>query len=96
MPMEYLKKNNMILAAPGANYSTPAEDANITTMREQCKASLIEYSWHMIFAPAREFDRLLIQMRNTLKGLGYDAVYRTDLKNAKNQTVAREEVVKNP
>ncbi len=96
MPMEYLKKNNMILAAPGANYSTPAEDANITTMREQCKASLIEHSWHMIFAPAREFDRLLIQMRNTLKGLGYDAVYRTDLKNAKNQTVAREEVVKNP
>lgn len=91
--MEYLEKNNMVLVAPGANYSTPAEDANITTVRSQCKSTLIDHSWRMIFASESEFDTLLTQLQHTLHGLGYEKVYAVDLKNAKDQTDARREVV---
>lgn len=95
--MEYLEQNDMLLVAPGANYSTPAEDANITTVRGQCKSAVIEYSWRMISAPESEFDTLLTQLRHTLDGLGYDEVYAVDLKNAKDQTAARADVAdKNP
>ena len=87
--MEYLEQHGMILTAPGANYSTPAEDANITTMRERCKSTVIDTSWNMIFAPADAFDRLLKEMQDIAAGLGYEEVYAADLKNAKDQTAAR-------
>ncbi len=90
--MEYLEKNNMVLVAPGANYSTPAEDANITTVRGQCKSAVIDYSWRMVFASENAFDRLLTQMQHTLDGLGYDEVYQVDLANAKDQSEARNAV----
>lgn len=87
--MEYLKKHNMLLVAPGANYSTADEDANITTVRGQCKTMVINYSWRMVFAPGKEFDRLLMELQSTLNGLGYGDVYHVDLINAKKQTSAR-------
>lgn len=93
--MEYIRQNNMILVAPGANYSTPAEDANITTMREQCKSAVISYSWKMIFAKESEFNALLKELQNTAKGLGYDSVYKVDLKNAKEQAAARKAAANN-
>lgn len=91
-PMEYLEQNGMLLVAPGANYSTPAEDANITTVRDQCKARVIDYSWRMIFARDGEFDALLKELGNMLNGLGYEDVYQVDLDNAKEQTAARKAV----
>lgn len=90
--MEYLEQNNMILVAPGANYSTPAEDANITTVRGQCKSTLIEHSWQMIFAETGEFDGLLKELQSTLDGLGYADVYEVDLTNARSQTTARKAI----
>lgn len=92
--MEYLEKNGMIIVAPGANYSTSAEDVNITTVRNQCKSAVIRYSWQMIFAAEGEFDGLLAELQDTMKGLGYEEVYQVDLSNAKKQTEAREDVVK--
>lgn len=92
--MEYLKNNNMLLIAPGANYSTPAESTNITTIRERCKSAIIRYSWRMIFAQKNSFNKLLKEMQDTAKGLGYNYVYKVDLKNAKDQTAARN-VIKN-
>lgn len=92
--MEYLEKNNMILIAPGANYSTPAEDSNITTVRERCKSIVIEASWKMIFASSNDFNKLLKELQDTAKALGYDDVYQVDLKNAKDQAAAREKAAK--
>ena len=92
--MEYLEQNGMLLAAPGANYSTPAEDANITTVREQCKGRVIDYSWQMIFAGDSGFEALLKELGEILNGLGYEDVYEVDLANAKEQTAARKAVAK--
>lgn len=92
--MEYLEKNDMLLVAPGANYSTPAENANITTIRGQCKSAVINYSWRMIFSSEDEFDMLLAELQSTARGLGYDTVYEADLENAQDQTAAREEAAR--
>lgn len=95
--MEYLEKKDMLLVAPGANYSTPAEDANIVTMRSRCKSAVIDGSWQMIFEDAEKFDGMLTELRRTLKGLGYDDVVKVDFDNAKAETAAREEVAeRNP
>ncbi len=90
--MEYLKKNHMLLVAPGANYSTPAEEANITTVREQCRSAVIEYSWKVVFSQPHESDRILSELRDILDGLGYEKVYQVDLENAKEQAAARASV----
>ena len=86
--MGFLKNNNRLLAAPGSSYSTPEEDSNITTIRGQCKSTIVDNSWKMVFGSSADFDKLLKEMQETAKGLGYDDVYAVDLQNAKDQAAA--------
>lgn len=92
--MEYLKNNNKLLVATGSSYSTPEEDSNITTVRGQCKSTIVDTSWKMVFSSSSDFDKLLKEMQDTAKGLGYDDVLKVDMKNAKDQAAARAEVAK--
>lgn len=93
--MEYLQKNNQVLVAPGSGYVVPEEDSQISTLRGQCKASIVDYSWQMVFASDEDqFNSLLKEMQKTLKGLDYDTVLDYDMKCAKEQQKARGEVVK--
>lgn len=90
--MEYLQNNNLLMVAPGSDYTTPEEDSNITTVRGQCKAAVVDSSWKMIFAKDQEeFDKYLSEMQKTVKGLGYEDVLKVDMKNAKDQDAARKE-----
>jgi multiple sugar transport system substrate-binding protein/putative aldouronate transport system substrate-binding protein len=90
--LEYLQNNNKIMVAPGSSYIAPAEDSEITTLRGQCKAIIIEYSWKMVFASSEdEFNSLLKEMQDTVKGLGYDQVLAVDMQNAKDQNATRVE-----
>ena len=92
--LEYLQNNNKIMVAPGCAFIAPAEDTEIATLRGQCKAIIIEYSWKMVFAADQaEFDSLLKEMQTTVKGLGYDKVLAVDMQNAKDQQTSREESV---
>ena len=88
--VEFLKNNNKLMVAPGASYIAPAEDSEITTLRGQCKAIIIDNSWKMVFAADdTEFNSLLKEMQDTVKGLGYDKVLAVDMQNAKDQNDAR-------
>lgn len=88
--MEYLQKNNMILVAAGSGYTTPEESSSISTVRGQCKSTIVDNSWKMIFAKTdAEFDKILKDMQKTAKGLGYEDVLAVDMQNAKDQTAAR-------
>lgn len=90
--MEYLEKNNMLVVAPGSSYSIPEADSNITTVRGQCKSTVVDNSWKMIFASSDdEFSSILKDMQTTAKGLGYDDVLAVDDQNAKDWTAARKE-----
>ncbi len=88
--MEYLDENNLIIVAPGSSYAIPEESSNIATIRGQCKATIVENSWKMIFARDNsEFSSLLGTMQTTANGLGYKDVLAVDLQNAKDQDAAR-------
>lgn len=90
--MEYVKNNNILQVAPGSGYTTPEEDSNITTVRGQCKAAVIDNSWKAIFSKDQaEFDKYMSEMQKTSKGLGYEDVLKVDMQNAKDQTAARQE-----
>ncbi|MGN0205202.1 MAG: ABC transporter substrate-binding protein [Coprococcus sp.] len=92
--MEYLNSKGQILVAPGSGYVVPEEDSQITTLRGQCKASIVEYSWKMVFAAdENEFNSLLAEMQKTVQGLDYQTVLDYDMDCAKAQNDAREAVV---
>lgn len=82
--MDYLTQNDQILVAPGSGYVVPEEDSQITTLRGQCKASIVDYSWKLVFASdENEFQSLVEEMQSTLKGLDYDTVLEYDMQCAK-------------
>ncbi|MGM0164184.1 ABC transporter substrate-binding protein [Enterococcus sp. DIV1059_2] len=91
----YLEENDQLLVAPGASYVAPEDSSEISTLRNQAKATIIEYSWRMVFAKDEaEFDQLLKEMQETADGLGYQTVLEFDMNNAKNQNEKRIEVAK--
>lgn len=92
--MDYLKKNDMIIVAPGCSYSMPAESPEITTKRAQCKSIIVGHSWRMIFAEdEEEFYTLAETMRTKVKSLGYEEVLALDMENAREQDAARQKAV---
>ena len=92
--LDYLESHDQIMVAPGSSYIAPEEDSNITTLRSQCKASIVDYSWKMIFASGEEeFNSLLKEMQDTVLGLGYEDVLAVDMQNAKDQAVSRTEIL---
>ena len=49
----------------------------------------------MIFAKDEaEFEALLTEMRDTVKGLGYDEIYQIDLENAQAKQVERDKMLR--
>ncbi len=92
--MEFLENNNKILVAPGSGFAAPEEDSQITTLRGQCKSTIIDNSWQMIFASSdEEFETLQKEMQDTLEGLDYQTVLDYDMDLAKQQNDARIAVV---
>ena len=84
--MDYLTSHDQILVAPGSGYAVPEEDSQISTLRGQCKASIVDYSWKMVFASNEdEFNSLLAEMQDTLEGLDYQTVLDYDMECAKAQ-----------
>lgn len=91
----YLEENDQLLVAPGASHVAPEDSSEISTLRNQAKATIIEYSWRMVFAKDEaEFDQLLKEMQETADGLGYQTVLEFDMNNAKDQNEKRVEVAK--
>lgn len=92
--MDYLKKNDRIIVAPGCGYVAPDVSSEIITMRNQCKDIIVAYSWQMVFAPDEEtFYALQDKMINEAINLGYETVLEEDMKNAREQDAARKEAV---
>ncbi|BBF45275.1 hypothetical protein lbkm_4037 [Lachnospiraceae bacterium KM106-2] len=88
--VDYLTKNDKISVAAGNSYIQPEESSEISTLRGQCKATIVEYSWKMVFSKNEaEFNTLLKQMQKTVKGLDYDKVFAVDKKNCQDLAAAR-------
>jgi len=94
--LDYLSQHNAYTVAPGNNYIPEAAPAEIDTLRNQCREIIKANSWKMVFAANdAEFEALLKDMQDTVKGLGYDEVFAFDVKIAENTRKAREEAIAN-
>lgn len=88
--IEFLESKNALSVAAGTSYLQPEESSDITTLRGQCKAVIVDDSWKMIFAKDEtEFNSILKHMQDTVKGLGYEKVLEVDMKNANDQADSR-------
>ncbi len=93
--VEFLESKNAILVAPGTSYVQPEESSDITTLRNQCKSVIVDDSWRMVFAKDEaEFNSVLKEMQDTVKGLGYEQVLELDMKNAKDQAESGLQAIK--
>ena len=90
--IDLLKEKDMLLVLPGTNYATPEYSTDITTIKEQCKQVIVEYSWKMVFAKDEaEFNALFQEMKETAEGLGFNQVLEVDMQNCEDQYAAFEE-----
>lgn len=84
--IDRLESTNNLLVLPGTNYATPEYTTDISTIKEQCKQTIVQYSWQMVFASSeKEFNSLLKTMQDTVKGLGYDDVLAVDKANCQDR-----------
>lgn len=93
--LDYLKKSNKLLVAPGSPYVQPDESSEISTLRGQVKSKIVNDSWKAVFAKNNsQFDRIFSDMQKETKGLGIDKVLKFDMKCAHEQDKARKNIVK--
>ncbi len=92
--IEFLEGKNALSVAAGTAYTAPEESSDITTLRNQCKAVIVDNSWKMVFAEDEAaFNSLLKEMQDTVTGLGYEEVLAVDIENAKAEAQSRVEAV---
>lgn len=87
---EYFKKNNMMAVNPGSGYAFPTETSDYTTIKNQVKEVIKEYSWKAIYAKDEaDFNGLIKKMRDTSNGLGLEQLLAVDRETAEAQKQAR-------
>jgi len=92
--LEYLEGKDMVMVAPGSGYAEPEESSEIETLRGQCRATIVDNSWKMIFAKDEtEFNTILKDMQDTVIGLEYEKVLEVDMQNSKDKDAARKAAV---
>ena len=92
--MEYLEKHNMLIVAPGDSYVNAKEDYQITTIRNQCRVSLIGYSWDLIYAEDEmQFSGIFVEMEETLENLKFAQIFHYDEQCAREKNQERQEIV---
>ena len=92
--LEYLENKKALSVAPGTSFTQPEESSDITTLRNQCKTVIVDDSWKMVFAKDEaEFNSVLKDMQDTVKGLGYEKVLKVDMKNAKDLAKIKKQTV---
>jgi putative aldouronate transport system substrate-binding protein len=94
-PIDYLEQNNMIAVIPGCNYIKPTEESELQNKRTQCETVIKETSWKMVFAKDEdEFYRLWDNMKEQLKGFGFDDVVSADTEIALGYRESRAQAIK--
>lgn len=85
--IERFEQTDNLLVMPGINYAVPEYTTDISTVKEQCKQTIVQYSWQMVFAGSdKEFNSLLKTMQDTVTGLGYDEVFAVDKSNCEERS----------
>lgn len=92
--LDYLDQHDGYVVAAGNGYIAPQIPADVDAIRVQCKDIIIAESWKMIFAKDEaEFNSLLKNMQDTVKGLGMDTVLTYEKTVTDDLTAARKAAV---
>lgn len=87
--IEFLTEHDQILTSPGVRFSPDPDSTEIATLRTQCGAIIKEYSWKAVFAESDEqCESLIAEMKEIVKGLGYDDVVAVDMESTMSQREA--------
>ncbi|MHB8128584.1 MAG: type 2 periplasmic-binding domain-containing protein [Mobilitalea sp.] len=90
--IEYFKDKELLAVVPGIPFVGQDYTTDLSTIKEQCKQIIVQYSWQMVFAKDEaEFNSLLKEMQDTAIGLGYEQVYAVDKKNCEDRNAANQE-----
>ena len=93
-PLDYVAEKNALHPMPGIAYRKPQDSGDIKTKRSQCGEVIKEYSWKMVYAEDENtFKSLWQEMKDKIKGFGYDEVLAYDLENLKVIQKATEEAL---
>ena len=93
--IEYLEKAGKLAVAPGATYTPPEEDSQISTLRSSVKTEVINASWQAVVAKSQaESQSIFKGISKQINDLGYEQVLKVDEDNAKSLIKAREDIVK--
>ncbi len=78
--VDWMKKNNKLLAMPSVDFTPAADDNTIASLRAEINSSLCEYTWNLIMTCAtdEEFEAMWDEMVSTLDGFGYNDLYEYD------------------
>lgn len=79
-PVDYMKKNNLLVVSPNVSVTLPSDSSDISVIRNQCNEALCDYSWRMIFAKDdAEFDSMWDEMCKQMDGFGFQELYDFDV-----------------
>ena len=94
-PLDYLKEKNALDPMPGNSFRKPQDPGDIKTKRSECGEVIKAYSWQMIYAEDQStFDSLWSEMKDKIKGFGYDDVVAYDMENFQEASQAIQEATK--
>ncbi|MBQ6807275.1 MAG: extracellular solute-binding protein [Lachnospiraceae bacterium] len=92
--LDYLITHNQLMISPGVTYQAPPESSEITTIRNQCRNIIVDYSWKMVFAKDEAtFYSLQEEMQTSARSLGYEQVLAEDMENVKKQSQLHQESI---
>ncbi len=95
-PVDYMKKNNVLLASPNVSVALQTDTNDIAMKRVDVNKVLCQYTWQMIFAETEEdFDALWDQMIKKMDGFGYQELYKFDCENYQTEVDAKAAAVAN-
>jgi len=78
-PVEYMKKNNVLIVSPNVSVSIPGDTPDISVIRSQCGDTLNDYTWRMIFTnDDAAFDAMWDEMTAQMNGYGFDKLVEYD------------------
>ena len=81
-PVDYMKKNNQLLASPSVDFTPDPDNNDIASLRVDVNKQLCQSTWQLIFAEDDdEFEALWDKMIEKLDGFGYKELYEFDCAN---------------
>ena len=94
-PVDYMKKNDLLVISPNVSVSLPTDTSDIGVIRNQCNETVCDYSWRMIYAKDdAEFDAMWDEMTAQLDGFGFQDLTKFDIEKHTIELEAKKAVAK--